>query len=92
MILGTGSSFHEPVHVVLIFQYLSKRRTIVLRHPVCDLQQLIKSPSRESLTTTTVIDHIATTNESNIVTSGAHKAFLSDHYLIYCARKFRGAS
>ena len=56
------------------------------------LHQLIKSPSRETLTSTTLIDHIATTNESNIVTSGVHKTSLSDHYLIYCVRKFRGAS
>ncbi len=54
--------------------------------------QLIESPSRETLTTTTLIDHIATTNKSNIVTSGVHKTSLSDHYLIYCVRKFRGAS
>ena len=55
------------------------------------LHQLIESPSRETLTTTTVIDHIATTNKSNIVTYGVHKTSLSDHYLIYCVRKFWGA-
>ena len=53
--------------------------------------QLIESPSRETLTSATLIDHIATTNKSNIVTSGVHKTSLSDHYLIYCVRKFRGA-
>ena len=56
------------------------------------LHQIIKSPSRETLTTTTLIDHIATSNASNIVNSGVHKTSLSDHYLIYCVRKFRGAS
>ena len=55
------------------------------------LHQLIESPSRETLTTTTLIDHIATTNKSNIVTYGVHKTSLSDHYLVYCVRKFRGA-
>ena len=53
--------------------------------------QLIESPSRETLTTTTLIDHIATTNKNNIVTSGIHKSCLSDHYLVFCVRKFRGA-
>ena len=53
--------------------------------------QLIESPSRETLTSATLIDHIATTDKSNIVASGVHKTSLSDHYLIYCVRKFRGA-
>ena len=30
---GTGLSFHEPVHVVLIFQYFIKRRTIFFDTP-----------------------------------------------------------
>ena len=55
------------------------------------LHQLIESPTRETLTTTTLIDHIATTNKSNIVSSGIHKSCLSDHYLIFCVRKFRGS-
>ena len=37
IILGTGLSFFEPAHVVLIFQYFIKRRTIFLRHPVVGL-------------------------------------------------------
>ena len=45
------------------------------------LHQTIESPSRETLTTTTLIDHIATTNKSKIVTYGVHKTSLSDHYL-----------
>ena len=53
--------------------------------------QLIEKPSRETLTTTTLIDHIATTNKSNIVSSGIHKSCFSDHYLVFCVRKFRGA-
>ena len=41
---------------------------------------------------TTLIDHIATTNKSNIVTSGVHEISISDHYMVYCVRKFHGAS
>ena len=32
--LGKGSFSHEPVHVVIIFQCLTKRQTIFTRHPV----------------------------------------------------------
>ena len=52
--------------------------------------QLIEKP-RETLTTTTLIDHIAATNKSNIVSSGIRKSCFSDHYLVFCVRKFRGA-
>ena len=52
--------------------------------------QLIEKPPRETLTTT-LIDHIATTNKSNIVSSGIHKSCFSDHYLVFSVRKFRGA-
>ena len=34
IILGTRLSSHEPVNVVVICQYLIKRRKIFLRHPV----------------------------------------------------------
>ena len=54
-------------------------------------QQLIKKGTRETLESTTLIDHIATTNKSNIVTSGVHETSISDHYMVYCVRKFRGA-
>ena len=55
-------------------------------------QQLIDRGTRETLTSNTLIDHIATTNKSNVVTSGVHEASISDHYMVYCVRKFRGAS
>ena len=35
---------------------------------------------------------MATNNKSNIVISGVHPLGLSDHYLVYCIRKFRGSS
>ena len=54
--------------------------------------QLIKRGTRETLESITLIDHIATTNKSNIVTSGVHETSISDHYMVYSVRKFRGAS
>ena len=54
--------------------------------------QLIKRGTRETLESSTLIDHIATTNKSNIVTSGVHETSICDHYMVYCVRTFRGAS
>ena len=55
-------------------------------------QQLIDKATRVTLTSKTLIDHIATTNKSNIVVSDLNEISLSDHFLVYCVRKFRGAS
>ena len=61
---------------------------------LCNLfgfHQSIESPTRETLTNNTLIDRIATKNKSNIVSSGIHESCLSDHYSIFCVRKFRGS-
>ena len=54
-------------------------------------KQLIEEPTRVTLTTSSIIDHIATTKVPNIVESGVHKVSLSDHFMVYCIRKFNGA-
>ena len=51
---------------------------------------LIKEPTRVTLETKTLIDHRATTNTKNIVDSGVMRLGLSDHYSVYCVRKFMG--
>ena len=53
-------------------------------------RQMINEPTRETLDTSTLIDHVATNTPANIVDSGVLKILLSDHYLVYCIRKFRG--
>ena len=53
--------------------------------------QIIREATRVTLTTSTLIDHIAVSNKLNILKSGVIKTTFSDHYLIYCNRKFRGA-
>ena len=53
--------------------------------------QLIESATRETISSSILIDHITTTNKLDIVTSGIHHIGLSDHYLVYGARKFRGS-
>ena len=54
------------------------------------LTQLISEPTRETENTSTLIDHIAVSNTSNIVESGVVKTAISDHYLIYSLRKYQG--
>ena len=53
-------------------------------------QQLIETGTRETLLSSTLLDHIAATSKSNIVTSGVYKTSISNHYLVYCVRKFPG--
>ena len=54
-------------------------------------KQLIEEPTRVTLTTSSINDHIATTSARNIVKSGVYEVSMSDHYMVYCIRKFNGA-
>ena len=54
-------------------------------------KQLVEEPTRVTLTTSSIIDHIATTCARNIVKSGVHEFSMSDHYMVYCIPKFNGA-
>ena len=54
-------------------------------------KQLIKEPTRVTFDTAMVIDHVATICPRNIMKSGVHEVSLSDHYMVYCSRKFNGA-
>ena len=38
-----------------------------------------------------IIDLIATTNTNNIYQAGVIKTRISDHYMVFCIRKFGGA-
>ena len=38
-----------------------------------------------------IIDHVPISNPSNVVESGVVKTSISDHYLVYVTRKFRGS-
>lgn len=49
--------------------------------------QLIKDPTRETNTTSTLIDHVYSSNEECISDSHVSKICLSDHYAIFCNRK-----
>ena len=54
------------------------------------LKQLRNKPSRETIDTSSIIDHIAINIASNVTESGVLKLGLSDHCLVYAIRKFRG--
>ena len=47
------------------------------------LKQLIEEPTRVTLTTSSMIDHVATTSARNIIEAGVHKVSMSDHYMIF---------
>ena len=57
---------------------------ILKRYELFTLQQINKEPTRVTITTSTLIDHIATSCIDNVLEAGAHKIALSDHYLIFC--------
>ena len=52
------------------------------------LEQLIKSPTRVTCITFSLIDHILTTFPERVSQQGIIDVGLSDHQLIYCTRKF----
>ena len=54
------------------------------------LTQLIKDPTRETLDTATLIDHMTSTYPENIPESGVLRVAISDHYAVYCIRKYMG--
>ena len=51
------------------------------------LKQIINEPTRVTLTTSTLIDHISTSCIDNILESGVHNVPMSDHYMVFCKRK-----
>ena len=54
------------------------------------LKQIIKEPTRVTLNTSKIIDHIACTSTQNILKSGVLPISMSDHFMVYCIRKFNG--
>ena len=54
-------------------------------------KQLLNKPTRVTLSSSTTIDHIATTAMNNIVQSSVFETSMSDHFMVFCVRKFRGA-
>ena len=55
------------------------------------LRQLISERTRETASSSTVIDHIATNDLRNVVESGVLQTCISDHYVVYVDRKYFGS-
>ena len=51
------------------------------------LRQLIKSPTRVTVNSSSLLDHILTNSTEKVSQSGILDLGLSDHQLIYCTRK-----
>ena len=66
-------------------------RHVASLYELFSFNQLIKEPTRVILDTSSIIDHIATTCARNIIKYGVHEVSMSDHYMVYCIRKFNGA-
>ena len=51
------------------------------------LKQLITSPTRITMTSTSLLDHILTNSSERVSQSGVADVGLSDHQMTYCTRK-----
>ena len=56
---------------------------------ICQMTQLISEPTRVTPNSSSVIDHIYTSNESYHIKSGVLCSTLSDHYAIYSIIRFK---
>ena len=63
---------------------------ISILYDLLSLKQLIEEPTRVTLTTSSMIDYIATTSARNIIEAGVHKVSMSAHYMVFCVHKFHG--
>ena len=66
-------------------------RHVTSLYELFSFSQLIREPTRVTFNTSSLIDHIATNCARNIIKSGVHEVSMSDHYMVYCIRKFNGA-
>ena len=66
-------------------------RHLLNLYQLFSFKQIIKEPTRVTLTTSTLIDHITTTCTDNILDLGVHKIALSDYYMVFCKRKLDAA-
>ena len=57
-------------------------------YELSSFMQLVEETTRVALETATLINQSATTYARNIVRAGVQEVSLSDHFLVYCIRKF----
>ena len=51
--------------------------------------QIVMQPTRETLSTSSLLDHIYTNREDNIVSVRGPKLGISDPYAVFCNRKIK---
>ena len=73
------------------FEKDSNSKNLLSIYNLFNFKQIINEPTRESMMSRTMIDHIATNLQRNILQSGVLKVSMSDHYIVYCVRKFIGS-
>ena len=92
ILLGDTNCDVAPAHdASLSSDFPNNTKRILEFYNSFGLKQLISEPTRETTDTSTIIDHIAVSNPSNVVESGVIKCSISDHNLVYMTRKFRGS-
>ena len=68
-------------------KFLSSDIKTITNFAMPGLKQLIKSPTRVTCSTSTLIDHILASFPSRVSQKGVTDVGISDHQLIYCTRK-----
>ena len=68
----------------------SNTRHLCNLYDLYNFHQLITNPAPVSLSTSSIVDHIATTCGRNISDSGVRKVLMSDHYMVFRVSKFDG--
>ena len=71
---------NDPIHLVSEMDFIIK---------LYQYEQLIKDPTRVTKDSASLIDHFYTTKPDYIAFRGVKIITISDHYLIYGARKFQ---
>ena len=69
---GDSLSNNLPIHSMRILEFYN----------LFDFQQMIETATRETLQSSTLLDHFATTSKSNILTSRVCETSTRDHYLV----------
>ena len=59
-------------------------------YELCTFKQLITEPTRVTANSSSIIDHTAAMFPRNIVKAGVIPISFSDHFMIFCVRKFEG--
>ena len=70
----------------------SNSRRIQKLYELFSLQQIINVPTRVNITTSTRINHIATSCIDNVLKAGVHKITLSEHYLMFFTGKLNASN